>query len=94
MNAAMFYTLKATPRAAGQMGFIIDDNNRNYFFGFESFFFSLWNIVIPILVGGFLALIDGKTILGMVFSVNTGYKVITVMALLIAIAACLVLSRF
>lgn len=70
-----------------------DDNNRNYFFGFESFFFSLWNIVIPILVGGFLALIDGKTILGMVFSVNTGYKVITVMALLIAIAACLVLSR-
>lgn len=28
MNAAMFYTLKATPRAAGQLGWIIDDNNR------------------------------------------------------------------
>lgn len=28
MNAAMFYTLKATPRADGQLGWIIDDNNR------------------------------------------------------------------
>ena len=41
-----------------------DDSNRNYFFGFESFFFSLWNIVIPIVVGAFLALVDGKEILG------------------------------
>lgn len=28
MPANMYYTLKATPRAAGQMGFIIDDNGR------------------------------------------------------------------
>lgn len=70
-----------------------DDNNRNYFFGFESFFFSLWNIVIPIVVGAFLAGVDGKVILGIPFSVNTGYKVITVVAFIISICACIALSR-
>ncbi|MBO4447090.1 MAG: MFS transporter [Bacteroidales bacterium] len=70
-----------------------DDSNRNYFFGFESFFFSRWNIVIPIVVGAFLALVDGKEILGVTFSVNTGYKCITVVAMLISICACIALSR-
>ncbi|MBR1705186.1 MAG: MFS transporter [Bacteroidales bacterium] len=70
-----------------------DDGNRNYFFGFESFFFSLWNIVVPIVVGTFLALIDGKTVGGFTFSVNSGYRAITVAALAISICACLVLSR-
>ena len=70
-----------------------DDSNRNYFFGFESFFFSLWNIVIPIVVGAFLAGVDGKELFGVVFSVNTGYKVITVAAFIISICACIALSR-
>ena len=69
-----------------------DDGNRNYFFGFESFFFSLWNIVVPIVVGTFLALIDGKTVGGFTFSVNSGYRAITVAALAISICSCLVLS--
>ncbi len=70
-----------------------DDDNRNYFFGFESFFFSLWNIVIPIVVGTFLAYIDGRTIFGIVFSVNSGYRIITVAAFIIALCACIALSR-
>ena len=70
-----------------------DDSNRNYFFGFESFFFSLWNIVIPIVVGAFLSGVDGKEIFGILFSVNTGYKVITVVAFIISICACIALSR-
>lgn len=70
-----------------------DDDNRNYFFGFESFFFSLWNIVIPIVVGTFLAYIDGRTIFGTVFSVNSGYRIITVAAFIIALCACIALSR-
>ena len=32
-----------------------NDQNRNYFFGLESFFFSLWSIVVPLIVGVFLA---------------------------------------
>ena len=70
-----------------------NDENRNYFFGFESFFFSLWNIVIPIVVGAFLAYVDGRTIFGMTLDVNAGYRVITMVAFVIAICACLVLSR-
>ena len=70
-----------------------NDENRNYFFGFESFFFSLWNIVIPIVVGAFLAYVDGRTIFGMTLDVNAGYRVITMAAFVIAICACLVLSR-
>lgn len=70
-----------------------NDDNRNYFFGFESFFFSLWNIVIPIVVGAFLAYVDGKTLLGVTMDVNAGYRVITIAAFVIALCACLVLSR-
>ncbi|MCI1640132.1 MAG: MFS transporter [Bacteroidales bacterium] len=69
-----------------------NDDNRNYFFGFESFFFSFWNIVIPLLVGAFLGNIEGKTIFNVLFTVNMGYRVITVIALIIAICACIVLS--
>lgn len=70
-----------------------NDDNRNYFFGFESFFFSLWNIVIPIVVGAFLAYIDGRTIFGVTMDVNAGYRVITMAAFVIALCACIVLSR-
>ncbi len=70
-----------------------NDDNRNYFFGFESFFFSLWNIVIPVVVGAFLAYIDGKTLFGFTMDVNAGYRVITVAAFIISICACIALSR-
>jgi len=70
-----------------------NDDNRNYFFGFESFFFSLWNIVIPIVVGAFLAYVDGRTIFGVTMDVNAGYRVITMAAFVIALCACIVLSR-
>ena len=70
-----------------------EDDNRNYFFGFESFFFSLWNIVIPIVVGAFLANIDGKVFFGRAFSVNNGYQTMTVAAFVIAMLACYTLSR-
>ena len=70
-----------------------NDDNRNYFFGFESFFFSLWNIIIPLVVGAFLAYIDGKSMFGITMSVNSGYRFITIMAFVIAMCACIVLSR-
>lgn len=70
-----------------------NDNNRNYFFGLESFFFSLWSIVVPLVVGALLASMDGKMIFGRVFSVNNGYQIVTVIAFIIAIGACFVLSK-
>ena len=41
----------------------------------------------------FLAYVDGRTIFGMTLDVNAGYRVITMVAFVIAICACLVLSR-
>ena len=35
------------------------DENRNYFFGLESFFFTISNIVVPLAIGALLASIDG-----------------------------------
>ncbi|MDD3079743.1 MAG: MFS transporter [Paludibacter sp.] len=69
-----------------------NDDNRNYFFGLESFFFSLWSILVPLVVGVFLAEIDGRTIFNHVFNVNMGYQAITVVAFFIAVGACVVLS--
>ncbi|HHT34968.1 MAG: MFS transporter [Proteiniphilum sp.] len=70
-----------------------NDENRNYFFGLESFFFSLWSITVPLIVGAFLATIEGKYLFGSVLEVNNGYQIITLFSLLIAISACLVLSK-
>lgn len=69
-----------------------DDSNRNYFFGCESFFFSLWNIVIPLVIGAFLAAVEAGRIFGDL-TVNGGYKVITAAALFISVLACIALSQ-
>ena len=70
-----------------------NDGNRNYFFGLESFFFSLWSIVVPLGVGAFLGSLDGKSFFGHEVNVNAGYQIITVVVLVIAIGACIVLSN-
>ena len=70
-----------------------NDENRNYFFGLESFFFSLWSITVPLIVGAFLVSVDGFVFLGKILDVNNGYQFITAFSLLVALAAVLVLSR-
>lgn len=70
-----------------------NDENRNYFFGLESFFFSTWSILIPLAVGALLGSINGKVLFGQAVDVNSGYQIITVIVFAIAIAACLVLSK-
>lgn len=69
-----------------------DDSNRNYFFGCESFFFSLWNIVIPLVIGAFLTTVEAGRVFGDL-TVNGGYKVITAAALFISVLACIALSQ-
>jgi MFS transporter, YQGE family, putative transporter len=70
-----------------------NDANRNYFFGLETFFFSLWSIVVPLSVGAFLGRLDGLYLFGREVDINAGYKVVSVVVLFIAIGACFVLSR-
>ncbi|MDR0618992.1 MAG: MFS transporter [Bacteroidales bacterium] len=71
-----------------------NDDNRNYFFGIESFFFTFWNIVIPLAVGAFLSSFKGTSDwFGKQLSTNNGYQIITGIAFIVAILACIVLSR-
>lgn len=69
------------------------DNNRNYFFGLESFFFSITSIGVPLIIGAFISQIDGKEVLGMLFDVNLSYRVVTMVVVLITIIACMVLWK-
>ncbi len=70
-----------------------DDDNRNYFFGFESFFFSFWNIVIPVAVGALLADIDGAEMFGHTLTLQNGYQIVTVCALVVCVLACIALFQ-
>src|SRR5665647_2729937 len=69
------------------------DENRNYFFGLESFFFTIANITIPLAIGALLASIDGMHLFGIVFNIYMGYRIVTVIVLAITILACFSLAR-
>ena len=69
------------------------DTNRNYFFGLESFFFTLSNIIVPLIIGAILAGIDGMRIGSITFSIQTGYQIVTLIVFAITILACISLAR-
>jgi YQGE family putative transporter len=69
------------------------DENRNYFFGLESFFFTLSSIGVPLCIGALLASIDGVQLFGLVFDVNMGYRIVTVIVFAITVLACFSLAR-
>ncbi len=69
------------------------DDNRNYFFGLESFFFSMWSILVPLSVGGIITYLNGKDFFGRFMTINNGYQIVTLIAIVIGIFSCIVLSR-
>jgi MFS transporter, YQGE family, putative transporter len=69
------------------------DENRNYFFGLESFFFTISNIVVPLAIGALLASIDGMTFIGITFDIYKGYRIVTLIVFAITILACFSLAR-
>lgn len=69
------------------------DGNRNYFFGLESFFFSIASIGVPLAIGAFLSQIDGKVIAGVLIQITQAYQIVTCGVIVIAIAACVVLFK-
>jgi YQGE family putative transporter len=70
-----------------------DDKNRNYFFGLESFFFTVSNIGIPLAIGALLVTIDGTHLFGIDFSIYSGYRIVTLIVFAITILACFSLAR-
>ena len=65
------------------------DNNRNYFFGLESFFFSVWSIIVPVGVGAFIAAVAGDSLI----DINKAYQMVTGVVFVITILACIVLAK-
>ena len=70
-----------------------NDSNRNYYFGLESFFFSIANITVPLVIGAFIGGLDGRTVLGITFNANMCYKIVMLCVLIIACLAVWVLSH-
>jgi len=70
-----------------------NDNNRNYFFGLESFFFSISSIIVPVGVGAFLAKASTAGLLGINLDINQAYQVVTIVVFIITIIACIILSK-
>ncbi len=69
------------------------DNNRNYFFGLESFFFSIASIGVPLAIGAFLSQIDGREVLGYIVDINRAYQIVTLGVVVVTVLACVVLSK-
>lgn len=69
------------------------DDNRNYFFGLESFFFSVANITVPLVIGAFIGYMNGKEMLGIQFDASLCYKIVMGMVILTTILAVSVLSH-
>jgi YQGE family putative transporter len=69
------------------------DENRNYFFGLESFFFTISNIIIPLAIGALLVSIDGKHLFGIVFNIYHGYRIVTLIVFAVTILACFSLAH-
>jgi MFS transporter, YQGE family, putative transporter len=68
------------------------DENRNYFFGLESFFFTISNIAVPLAIGALLATIDGVHVFKITLSIYIGYRIVTLIVFAITILACITLA--
>jgi len=69
------------------------DENRNYFFGLESFFFTIASIGVPLIIGAFLSQIDGKILFGVPVSINLAYQIVTVIVVVVTVIACAILWK-
>ncbi|MBN2273742.1 MAG: MFS transporter [Bacteroidales bacterium] len=65
-----------------------NDNNRNYYYGLETFFYTITSIVIPFVIGWFL-ITSGKW--SWIGSINSAYRIVTLIVFLLAILASIII---
>jgi YQGE family putative transporter len=68
-----------------------NDSTRNYYFGLETFFYTITYIIVPMLVGAFLANTETKGWFN--GSVNTAYRIVTVVVFLLTILSSIVIHK-
>lgn len=69
------------------------DGNRNYYFGLESFFFSVANITVPLIIGAFIGGMTGQEVLGITFNANLCYRAVMAVVVAITLFAVSILWR-
>ncbi|MBS1557488.1 MAG: MFS transporter [Bacteroidetes bacterium] len=68
-----------------------DDSTRNYYYGLETFFYTITYIIVPLLVGYFLAGVEKDGwFLG---NVNAAYRLVTVVVFLLTIISSLIVHQ-
>lgn len=68
-----------------------NDSNRNYYYGLETFFYTITFILVPFIVGMFLAKADAGGWFG--GSINVAYQVVTVIVFLLTILSSIVIHQ-
>lgn len=67
-----------------------NDGNRNYYYGLETFFFTITSIIVPFIIGWFL-ISSGKW--EWIDSIADAYKIVTLVVFLLAILASIVIHK-
>ncbi|WP_276371434.1 hypothetical protein [Chryseolinea sp. H1M3-3] len=68
-----------------------NDSNRNYYYGLETFFYTITFILVPLIVGAFLATADTRGWFG--GNINSGYQIVTVVVFLMTILSSIVIHK-
>lgn len=67
------------------------DANRNYYYGLETFFYTITFILVPVVVGVFLANTDSRGWFG--GNMNSGYQIVTIVVFLLTILSSVVIHQ-
>lgn len=68
-----------------------NDSNRNYYYGLETFFYTITFILVPVIVGAFLATADSREWFG--GNMNNGYQLVTIVVFLLTILSSVVIHK-
>ena len=65
-----------------------NDSTRNYYYGLETFFYTITYIIVPLVVGAYIANTGLKG-----GSINTAYKIVTLVVFLLTIVASIIIHQ-
>jgi YQGE family putative transporter len=68
-----------------------NDSNRNYYYGLETFCYTITFILVPVIVGAFLATADTREWFG--GNMNNGYQLVTIVVFLLTILSSVVIHK-
>jgi MFS transporter, YQGE family, putative transporter len=68
-----------------------NDSNRNYYYGLETFFYTMTFILVPLVIGAFLSTADKNSWFS--GNMNVAYQLVTVIVFLLTILSSIVIHR-